>query len=335
MEYKIEKVAVMGAGVMGSTIAAHLANVGVPCYLLDIVPKNLTAGEKARGLTLESPQVRNRFATLGMEKCLKSKPAAFYTNESAELITPGNFEDHMDWVRDADWIIEVIVEDLKIKRDFFKRLETYRSPQTIVSTNTSGISVAAMSQETSSEFREHFLATHFFNPPRYMRLLEIIPLETTRPEVIDTVVTFGENMLGKGVVFAKDTPNFIANRIFAYDVAITMRTMLEGGYGIDEVDAITGQAMGRPKTASFRLADMVGLDVMLHVGRNLRDSLPGEEEKQLLELPDFIQQMVQKKWLGLKADQGFYKKVTSEGKDEYLVLDYRTLEYRPRQKVRP
>jgi len=333
MEYKIEKVAVMGAGVMGSTIAAHLVNVGIPCYLMDIVPKELTKQEKAKGLTLESPQVRNRFATSGVEKALKSRPATFYANQDAELITVGNFEDNMEWVRDVDWIIEVIIEDLAIKRDFFNRLEAYRSPHTIVSTNTSGISVAAMSQDMPSEFKEHFLGTHFFNPPRYMRLLEIIPLETTHPDVVETMTVFGENVLGKGIVFAKDTPNFIANRIFAYDIAVTMRTMIEEGYGIGEVDSITGTAMGRPKTASFRLADMVGLDVMLHVGRNLKDSLTEEEEKGLLELPDFIKKMVENNWLGLKADQGFYKKVTSDGKDEFLVLDYKTLQYRPRQKI--
>jgi len=333
MEYKIEKVAVMGAGVMGSTIAAHVANVGIPCYLMDIVPGELTEEEKAGKLTLESPQVRNRFSTLGKEKALKSKPAAFYTNRDAELITVGNFEDNMEWVRDVDWVIEAIIEDLAIKRDFFKRLEACRSPHTIVSTNTSGISVASMSQDMPSEFKEHFLGTHFFNPPRYMRLLEIIPLETTRSDVVETMTTFGENVLGKGIVFAKDTPNFIANRIVAYGMAVTLKTMMDEDYAIDEVDGITGTAMGRPKTASFRLADMVGLDVMLHVGRNLKETLTDEEEKRLLELPDFIRKMVENNWLGLKANQGFYKKVKSDGKDEILVLDYSTLEYRPRQKV--
>lgn len=333
MEYKIKKVAVMGAGVMGSTIAAHLANVGIPCYLMDIVPKELTEEEENRKLTLESPQVRNRFATWGKEKTLKSKPAAFYSSRDAELITVGNFEDNMEWVRDVDWVIEAIIEDLDIKRHFFKNLEPYRSPHTIVSTNTSGISVAAMSQDMPSQFREHFLGTHFFNPPRYMRLLEIIPLDTTRQDVVETMTTFGENVLGKGIVFAKDTPNFIANRIIAYGMAVTMRTMIEEGYAIDEVDAITGTAMGRPKTASFRLADMVGLDVILHVGRNLRDTITDKEERQLLELPEFIRKMVEKKWLGLKAAQGFYKKITSDGGDEILVLDYNTLEYRPRQKA--
>lgn len=333
MEYKIKKVAVMGAGVMGSTIAAHLANVGIPCYLMDIVPKELTEEEENRKLTLESPQVRNRFATWGKEKTLKSKPAAFYSSRDAELITVGNFEDNMEWVRDVDWVIEAIIEDLDIKRHFFKKLAPYRSPHTIVSTNTSGISVAAMSQDMPSQFREHFLGTHFFNPPRYMRLLEIIPLDTTRQEVVETMTTFGENVLGKGIVFAKDTPNFIANRIIAYGMAVTMRTMIEEGYAIDEVDAITGTAMGRPKTASFRLADMVGLDVILHVGRNLRDTITDKEERQLLELPEFIRKMVEKKWLGLKAAQGFYKKITSDGGDEILVLDYNTLEYRPRQKA--
>lgn len=333
MEYEIEKVAVMGAGVMGSTIAAHLANVGVSCYLMDIVPGQLTEDEKNRGFTLESPEVRNRFATSGKEKALKSRPAAFYSKEDAELITIGNFEDNMEWVREVDWVIEVIIEDLSIKKDFFKRLGPYLSPHAIVSTNTSGISVAAMSQDMPSEFKERFLGTHFFNPPRYMRLLEIIPLETTRSDVVETMTTFGADVLGKGIVFCKDTPNFIANRIGSYGMAVTLRTMIEEGYAIDEVDAITGQAMGRPKTASFRTLDMVGLDVILHVGRNLKESIPDAEEKKQFELPDFITRMVENNWLGLKSGQGFYKKTKSDGKDEILVLDYHTLDYRPRQKV--
>ncbi|MBW2057918.1 MAG: enoyl-CoA hydratase/isomerase family protein [Deltaproteobacteria bacterium] len=333
MGQNIEKVAVMGAGVMGSAIAAHLANVGIPCYLMDMVPGELAEQEKARKLTLESPEVRNRLATLGKERALKSKPAAFYSNRDAELITVGNFEDNMDWVKDADWVIEAIVEDLAVKKDFLRKLEPYCSGQTIVSTNTSGISVAAMSEEMPSEFRENFLGTHFFNPPRYMRLLEIIPLDTTRPEVVDRITSFGENVLGKGIVFAKDTPNFIANRIGSYGVAVTLREMIEGGYSIDEVDAITGQAMGRPKTASFRMLDMVGLDVILHVGRNLRESITDSRERDLLELPGFVQKMVENRWLGLKTGQGFYKKISSDGKEEILVLDYNTLDYRPRQKV--
>ncbi|NIS67923.1 MAG: 3-hydroxyacyl-CoA dehydrogenase, partial [Proteobacteria bacterium] len=333
MKYKIEKAAVMGAGVMGSTIAAHLANVGIPCYLMDIVPTEVSEEEESRGFTLESPEVRNRFATSGREKALKSKPAAFYAKEDAELITPGNFEDNIEWIREADWVVEAIIEDLKIKQDFFKKLEPYLSPHAIVSTNTSGISVASMSQDMPSEFKERFLGTHFFNPPRYMRLLEIIPLETTRPEVVETITTFGEEVLGKGIVFCKDTPNFIANRIGSYGMAVTLKTMLDEGYAIDEVDAITGQAMGRPKTAVFRTLDMVGLDVVLHVGRNLQESITDKREQESFELPDFIGKMVENKWLGLKSGQGFYKKIKSDGKDEILVLDYNKLDYRPRQKV--
>jgi 3-hydroxyacyl-CoA dehydrogenase len=333
MGHRIERVAVMGAGVMGSAIAAHLANVGIPSYLMDIVPRELTQEEQKKNLTLESPPVRNRFAATGVSKALQARPAAFYAGEDAELITVGNFEDNMEWVREADWIIEAIVEDLAIKLDFFRKLESFRSPHTIVSTNTSGISVAAMSEGMSPEFREHFLGTHFFNPPRYMHLLEIIPLKTTDPEVVETMKTFGEDVLGKGIVYAKDTPNFIANRIGAYDMAQVTRMMIEDGYAIDEVDAITGQAMGRPKTASFRLADLVGLDVILYVGRNLRETITDEEERACLELPDFIKKMVENRWLGLKSGQGFYKKIKTDGKDEILTLDYNTLDYRPRQKV--
>jgi 3-hydroxyacyl-CoA dehydrogenase len=334
MGHRIEKVVVMGAGVMGSAIAAHLANVGIPSYLMDVVPGDLTREERTKGLTIESPSVRNRLAAAGVDKALRARPAAFYTHEDTELITIGNFEDNLEWIREADWIIEVIVEDLAVKRDFFRKLEPYRSPHAIISTNTSGISVAAMAEDMSPEFREHFLGTHFFNPPRYMHLLELIPLEATRPDVVERMEFFGENVLGKGLVFAKDTPNFIANRIGAYGMAQVMRMMIEEGYEIDEVDAITGQAVGRPKTATFRTADLVGLDVILHVGRNLRETITDEKERAVFELPEFVGKMVENSWLGGKTGQGFYKKVTSDGKDEILVLDHNTLDYRPRQKVR-
>jgi len=332
MEYEIERVAVMGAGVMGSTIAAHLANVGIPCYLMDIVPSELSEKEKKTGLTLESLEVRNRFATSGKENALRSKPAAFYAKDDAELITVGNFEDNMDWVREVDWVVEAIIEDLAIKRDFFKKLLPHLSPHAIVSSNTSGISIAEMSQDMPPEFKERFLGTHFFNPPRYMRLLEIVPTKATRQDVVETMTAFGEDVLGKGIVFCKDTPNFIANRIGSYGMAVTLRTMINEGYAIDEVDAITGQAMGRPKTALFRTLDMVGLDVILHVGRNLRESIKDKKEQKLFELPDFIGKMVENNWLGLKSRQGFYKKIKSDGEDQILVLDYNTLDYRPRQR---
>ena len=333
MSHRIEKVAVMGAGVMGSAIAGHLANVGTPCYLMDVVPRDLTPEERTQGLTMESPSVRNRLAAAGVKNALRARPAAFYTQEDSKLITIGNFEDNLEWVREADWIIEVIVEDLAVKRDFFKKLEPYRSPDAIISTNTSGISVAAMAEDMSPGFREHFLGTHFFNPPRYMHLLELIPLEATRPDVVERMTLFGENVLGKGLVFAKDTPNFIANRIGSYGMAQVMRMMIEEGYEIDEVDAITGQAVGRPKTATFRTADLVGLDVILHVGRNLRETITDKKEKAAFELPEFMGKMVENRWLGMKTGQGFYKKVRADGKDEILVLDYNTLDYRPRKRV--
>ena len=333
MSHRIEKVAVMGAGVMGSAIAGHLANVGTPCYLMDVVPRDLTPEERTQGLTMESPSVRNRLAAAGVKNALRARPGAFYTQEDSELITIGNFEDNLEWVREADWIIEVIVEDLAVKRDFFKKLEPYRSPDAIISTNTSGISVAAMAEDMSPGFREHFLGTHFFNPPRYMHLLELIPLEATRPDVVERMRFFGENVLGKGLVFAKDTPNFIANRIGSYGMAQVMRMMIEEGYEIDEVDAITGQAVGRPKTATFRTADLVGLDVILHVGRNLRETITDKKEKAAFELPEFMGKMVENRWLGMKTGQGFYKKVRADGKDEILVLDYNTLDYRPRKRV--
>jgi 3-hydroxyacyl-CoA dehydrogenase len=332
MKQKIKKAAVLGAGVMGSTIAAHLANVGIPSFLLDIVPPELTDAEKKKGLTFQSPEVRNRFAMMGKKRVQESSPAALYWKEDAGLLTIGNFEDHLSWVSQADWIIEVVIEELNAKRELFKKLFPFLKEGVVISSNTSGISIQKMCEGFSRDFEERFLGTHFFNPPRYMKLLEIIPAKSTSKAVVERMVDVGEKILGKGVVFAKDTPNFIANRIGAFAMTTVIKTMVEDGYRIEEVDQITGPAMGRPKSATFRTADLVGLDVMAHVTKNLLENLP-EKERTYFQAPSFLQQMVKNQWLGQKTKQGFYKRVKGEGKEGTLVLDYEKLDYRPQEKV--
>ena len=333
MNQKIKKAAVLGAGMMGSAIAAHLANVGIPSFLLDIVPPEMTEAEKKKGLTFQSPEVRNRFAVLGKNRIQETRPASLYLRDDAELITVGNFEDHLSWVSEADWIIEAIIEDLNTKRDLFKKLVPFLTEKTVISSNTSGISIQKMCEGLPVDFAERFLGTHFFNPPRYMKLLEIIPIHSTSKGVVEEMARVGERILGKGVVYAKDTPNFIGNRIGAFSGAITTKTMIEDGYRIEEVDQITGPAIGRPKMGTFKLGDLVGLDVMAHVSKNLYESLPDGKERDIFAPSPFIERMIKNQWLGLKTKQGFYKKVKGEGKEETLVLDYEKLEYRPQQKV--
>ncbi|HPU01296.1 MAG: 3-hydroxyacyl-CoA dehydrogenase/enoyl-CoA hydratase family protein [Firmicutes bacterium] len=331
---EIKKAAVLGAGVMGATIAAHLANVGIPVYLLDIVPRELTPEEEKKGLTLESPEVRNRLATLGKEGLLKQKLNPLYRKSNVELIIPGNMEDHMDWLKECDWIIEVVIENMDIKKNLFKRVEAHWTPGTIVSSNTSGLSINEMVSECSAEFRKYFLGTHFFNPPRYMKLLELIPCSETLPEVMSYMQRFCERVLGKGVVFAKDTPNFIANRIGTYAMVQTMKLMQQEKMTIEQVDAITGPPMGHPKSASFRTMDMVGLDTFCHVVRTSIEKSPDPVEKEEMQIPAFLERMVEQKLLGDKTGQGFYKKVRGEGGKEIFAIDYETLEYRPREKAK-
>ncbi len=332
MRQRIRKAAVLGAGVMGSAIAAHLANAGIPSFLLDIVPPELTEAEKKKGLTPESPEFKNRLAILGKKNVQEARPAPLYLKEDAELITIGNFEDHLSWLSQADWVIEVVVENLNIKRDLFKKVLPFLKEGAVVSSNTSGISIQKMCEGFSRDFQERFLGTHFFNPPRYMRLLEIISIASTSKPVMEKIAEVGERILGKGVVFAKDTPNFIANRIGSFAMSTVIRTMIEDGYRIEEVDLLTGPITGKPKSASFRTADLVGLDVMVHVAKNLAESLP-EKEGSLFQLPSFIHEMVKNQWLGQKTKQGFYKRLKKEGKEETLVLDYEKLDYRPQEKV--
>ncbi|MHB8654035.1 MAG: 3-hydroxyacyl-CoA dehydrogenase/enoyl-CoA hydratase family protein [Terriglobia bacterium] len=334
----IRKVAVLGAGTMGARIAAHLANAVVPSVLLDIVPKELTPQEQSRGLTLNDPLVRNRLAQAGLDGAVKSRPAAFFVPEGARQITIGNFDDHLSRIKDCDWIIEAVMEDLEVKRALLRRVEPLRASHAIVSSNTSGISIASNAEGFSDDFKHHWLGTHFFNPPRYMKLLEIIPTQDTLPEVVQTVARFGDWALGKGIVIAKDSPNFIANRIGTFVTMNVLRIMQQDGFSIEEIDALTGPAMGLPKSATFRTLDLVGLDVLVHVVNNLAQSLPHDERRELFEVPEFTARMLERKMLGDKTKQGFYKRVkslTGEGDaSEIQTLDLKTFEYRARQKAK-
>ncbi|MFD1032431.1 3-hydroxyacyl-CoA dehydrogenase/enoyl-CoA hydratase family protein [Metaplanococcus flavidus] len=329
MAYQIRKAAVIGSGVMGSGIAAHLANIGIPVLLLDIVPREVTEAEQAKGLTLEDRAVRNRIATTSIQKLLKQKPAPLTAKKNLDLITPGNLEDDLEKLADVDWIVEVIVENLDVKKSLYEKVDAVRKPGTIISSNTSGISIDAMAEGRSEDFSKHFLGTHFFNPPRYLKLLEVIPAATTAPEVIEFMTAFGEDVLGKGVVIAKDTPNFIANRIGTYGLLVTLREMQNRGYSIGEVDSVTGPLIGRPKSATFRTLDVVGLDTFMHVAKNVYDQTEGEEKK-VFEAPEFMKKMVENGWIGAKSGQGFFLKKDKE----ILELDPETLEYRPAGKLK-
>lgn len=329
MAYQIKKAAVLGSGVMGSGIAAHLANIGIPVLLLDIVPGKLTEAEEKKGLTLEDKQVRNRLADGALKQLLKHKPAPLTSKKNVSLIEAGNLEDDLEKLQDVDWIIEVVVENLDVKQSLYEKIDTVRKEGTIVSSNTSGISIEAMMEGRSEDFQKHFLGTHFFNPPRYLKLLEVIPASTTAPEVVEYMTTFGEDVLGKGVVIAKDTPNFIANRIGTYGLLVTVKEMVERGYSVGEVDSVTGTLIGRPKSATFRTLDVVGLDTFVHVAKNVYDQTAGEEQK-VFDTPAFIQKMVENKWLGAKTKKGFYEK---QGK-EILELNYETFEFEPVKKLK-
>jgi 3-hydroxyacyl-CoA dehydrogenase len=334
MKKRIQKVAVLGAGTMGARIAAHLANAGIPCFLLDIVPSELTPDEKRRGLTLESPGVRNRIVLAGLEGAKKSRPAAFFTPETARLVTPGNLEDNLAWCGQVNWIVEAVAENLEIKRKLFERVESVRKPGTIVTTNTSGLPVHLIAEGRSEDFQQHWAGTHFFNPPRYMKLVELIPGPKTLPGVLAALDEICDLGLGKGVVVAKDTPNFIANRIGTYAMLNVLRQMQALEMTIEEVDACTGPAIGQPKSATFRTADIVGLDVLVHVIRNIYENIPNDESREMWRVPPFIEEMMKRGWLGEKTGSGFYKRVKKGGDSEILTLDWQKMEYRPRQKAR-
>jgi 3-hydroxyacyl-CoA dehydrogenase len=326
MKSRIQKAAVLGAGTMGARIAAHFANAGLPCMLLDIVPPNLPAGA--------SVAERNKIVRAGLEAARKSKPAAFFTASLAERIAIGNFEDDLARIADADWIIEVVAENLEIKRNLLSRVAAVRKPGSIVTTNTSGLPVHLISEGMSEEFQQHWAGTHFFNPPRYLKLVEVIPGPKTSGEVITTLSDFCDRRLGKGVVIAKDTPNFIANRIGTFSMLNALRQMEALGMTIEEVDACTGPAVGWPKSATFRTADIVGLDVLVHVVKNIYETAPNDESREKYRVPPLVEEMVKRGWLGDKTGQGFYKKVKGDGEKEILTLDPATMNYRPRQKAR-
>jgi len=321
--YQIKKAAVLGSGVMGSGIAAHLANIGIPTLLLDMVPRDLSDEEKGNTVA------RNRVAQGALNKLLKQKPAPLASKKNLSLLSAGNFEDDLEKLKDVDWIIEVIVENLDIKKGLYEKIEAVRKPGTIISSNTSGISINAMGEGRSDDFQKHFLGTHFFNPPRYLKLLEVIPAKTTLPEVVEFMQSFGENRLGKGVVIAKDTPNFIANRIGTYGLLVTLREMLAKGYSVGEVDSVTGPVIGRPKSATFRTLDVVGLDTFGHVAKNVHDLTTGDEQK-VFELPPFLNKMLENGWLGAKSGQGFFMKKDKE----ILELNPETMEYEPAKKLK-
>ena len=332
---RIEKAAVLGAGTMGAQIAAHLANAGVPTLLLDISPRELTPEEQAKGLKLETGQVRNRIARSGLEAAIKAKPAAFFVANLASLVTPGNFDDDLAKIKGCDLIVEAVVENLDVKRSLFERVEQHRRPGSIVASNTSGIPIHLLAEARSDDFKQHFLGVHFFNPPRYLHLVEIIRTEWTKPEVSCFLYGFLDQRLGKGVVPAKDRPNFIANRVSTFGALFTIKTMLEDGYSIEEVDRMTGPAMGRPKSATFRTFDLVGLDVFTHVIKNLYEALPEDEERDMFVVPELLAKMVQRGLLGNKTKAGFYKKQKGEGdKREIWALDTATLDYRLSEKVK-
>jgi 3-hydroxyacyl-CoA dehydrogenase len=338
MKYKVHKAVVIGAGTMGAAIAAHLANAGIRVTLLDIVPRELTADEEKKGLSLDDKVVRNRIVDEGLKRALKSRPASFFTPEHAALVTTGNLEDDFDVVCGADFVIEAIIENLEIKRSLMTRIDEVRAPHSIIGTNTSGIPVASIAAGFSESFRQHFLGTHFFNPPRYLKLVEIIPTLDTLPEVVEFTNHFCEYRLGKGVVPAKDTPNFIANRLFAGTISFEMDYILEHGYTVDEVDVVTGPPIGHPKTATFRLIDLVGLDVWGHVSQNLIPAIPHDEHAlRYMEsdrVVNLFQTMIDRGWYGTKVKEGFYKLVKKDGKKEFWPLNLETLEHQPATKPR-
>jgi 3-hydroxyacyl-CoA dehydrogenase len=337
MGYAINRVAVIGAGTMGAAIAAHLANVGIPSYLLDIVPRELTREERQKGLSLDDPVVRNRIVNEGLKRCLEARPANLYVPDSAELITVGNLEDDFDRVGEVDWIVEAIVERVDIKQQLMARIQDARRPDSIVSTNTSGIPIRDIAAGRSQGFQEHFLGTHFFNPPRYLKLLELIPHARTRPDLLLFMEDFGKRVLGKGVVICKDTPNFIANRMISVAGSYSINYALDHGYTVEEVDVITGPAIGRPKTATFRLNDLVGIDVMAHVAGNLYDAIPHDPHREVLKHERgtaLIAEMLERGWLGNKTGQGFYRRTYVDGERQFWALDLDTLEYKPPAKPR-
>jgi 3-hydroxyacyl-CoA dehydrogenase len=335
MNYKIRKVAVLGSGVMGSRIACHFANIGVQVLLLDIAPSELNDSEVAKGLSLDNKLVRNRIVNDALASAIKSNPSPLYLSDFAGNITTGNFTDDLKKINEVDWIIEVVVENLKIKQQLFESVEKYRKQGTIVSSNTSGIPIHSMCEGRSDDFIAHFCGTHFFNPPRYLKLLEVIPTAKTNKEVTDFLINYGSLYLGKTTVLCKDTPAFIANRIGVYAIMEILHVVKKLGLSVEEVDKLTGSVIGHPKSATFRTGDVVGLDTLIKVANNLTNDVKQDEAVHLFELPDFLQKMNENKWYGDKSGQGFYKKTKNEqGETEILSLDLETLNYKAQKKVK-
>ncbi len=335
MSIRIKRVAVLGAGVMGQGIAAHLANAGIPSYLFDIAPSELSDTERNAGLGLDDRKVRNRYSDAGIASMLKARPALLYRKELGALVTACNYTDDAAKLAECDWIVEVVVERLDIKRKVFEMVEEHRRPGTVISSNTSGLSVADMAEGRSEDFRRHFMVTHFFNPVRYMRLLEMVPCVDTNPEVFAQMAEFGSKVLGKGVVYAKDTPNFIGNRVGTFGMTSVFHWIGEMGMGVTQADKIFGPAMGRPKSAVFRTADVVGLDTMAHVLTTVAESCPDDPWHERFTLPDVLRSLVDKGALGEKTGAGFYKKTRDEsGASQILALDLKSLEYVEQPKVR-
>ncbi|MGZ3900917.1 MAG: 3-hydroxyacyl-CoA dehydrogenase/enoyl-CoA hydratase family protein [Bacteroidia bacterium] len=335
MKRIINKVAVLGSGVMGSRIACHFANIGCEVLLLDIVPKEPNETEKAKGLTMESKPVRNRVANDALQFALKSNPSPIYKKQFASRISVGNLEDDMPKISNCDWVIEVVIENLDIKKKVFENVEKYRKAGTLITSNTSGIPIHLMAEGRSEDFKSHFSGTHFFNPPRYLKLLEIIPTKFTKPEVVDFLMSYGEQFLGKTTVLCKDTPAFIANRVGVYSIMSLLHIVEKMDLTVEEIDKLTGPVLGRPKSATFRTCDLVGLDTLVLVAKGLKQNCPNDEANELFAIPAYIQKMVDNKWVGDKTGQGFYKKIKNkDGKSEIHALDLKTMEYKPSQKVK-
>ncbi|MBL4708539.1 MAG: 3-hydroxyacyl-CoA dehydrogenase/enoyl-CoA hydratase family protein [Flavobacteriales bacterium] len=332
---RIKKVAVLGSGVMGSRIACHFANIGLEVLLLDIVPRELNEKEKAKGASIEDKSVRNRIVNEAFSTAIKSKPAPLYSKSYTNRVSLGNFDDDLEKVAHCDWVIEVVVERLDIKKVVFEKVEKYRKEGSIISSNTSGIPIELMLEGRSEDFQKNFLGTHFFNPPRYLELLEIIPSSKTDASLVDFLLDYGRKYLGKKTVLAKDTPAFIANRIGVFSIMSLFHTVKEMNLSVEEVDKLTGPILGRPKSATFRTCDVVGLDTLIHVANGVRENCPDDERKSSFEIPAYVQKMADNGWLGSKSQQGFYKKIKGEdGKSQILSLDLNTLEYSAQEKVK-
>ena len=335
MNRTIRKVAILGSGIMGSRIACHFANIGCDVLLLDIAPKELTEEEKAKGLSIDHPAVKNRIVQSSFDAAVKSNPAPLFSKKFASRVKLGNFTDDMAKIKDRDWTIEVVVENLDIKRKVYEEVEKHRTPGTLITSNTSGIPIHLMAEGRSEDFQKHFAGTHFFNPPRYLRLLEIIPTSMTDPKVTDFLMHYGDLFLGKTTVLCKDTPAFIGNRVGIYGLLKVIDSMRKFDLNVDEIDRLTGPVIGRPKSATFRTSDVVGLDTLVKVANNLYAGLVNDEGREMFKLPDVVTQLEKNKWLGDKTKQGFYKKSkNAKGETEILTLDLKTLEYKPKTKVK-